>query len=53
MTNKPLVQSNDDLISDYWKGKEEREKKQLNSTEVFKQYCENDPGALECRIYDV
>ena len=52
MTDKPLVQSGDDLISNYWKGKE-KEKKQLNSTEAFKQYCENDPGALECRIYDV
>ena len=32
---------------------EEKEKKQLNPTEVFKQYCENDPSALECREYDV
>jgi hypothetical protein len=22
-------------------------------TEVFKRYCEENPGALECRIYDI
>jgi hypothetical protein len=52
MTKKVLVSATeDDLISEYWSG--EPKKEQLNPTEVFKQYCENEPGALECRIYDV
>lgn len=52
MTKKVLVSATeDDLISEYWCG--EHKKEQLKPTEVFKQYCENDPGSLECRIYDV
>ena len=53
MTDKPLVKSGQDLISDYWKSSKENKKEIVNPTEAFKRYCENDPSALECREYDI
>lgn len=53
MADKPLVQSGEDLIADYWQGKKKEKKKVLNPTEAFKKFCESEPSALECREYDI
>jgi hypothetical protein len=48
----PVVKSDSNLISNYWKGKA-KEKKQNTPTEEFKSYCENEPWMAECKVYDV
>ncbi len=49
---KPVVKSDSNLISNYWKGKAKK-LKENNPTEEFKKYCETEPWMAECRVYDV
>jgi hypothetical protein len=49
---EPVVKSDSNLISDYWKGKAKKSNKN-NPTEEFKKYCETEPWMAECKVYDV
>jgi len=49
---EPLVGKSKDLISEYWKGKAKKNKKN-NPTDQFKKYCEEEPWMPECKQYDV
>jgi len=40
-----------DIITEYWLGKEEEKKE--TPTEEFKKFCENEPWAPECKIFDI
>lgn len=41
-----------DIITDYWLGKQEEEEKQ-KPAEEFKKFCEDEPWAPECKIFDI
>jgi len=40
-----------DIITEYWQGKDKEEKQK--PTEEFKKFCEDEPWAAECKIFDV
>jgi len=52
MKKYPIISgTQEDLITDYWKSKSKTKLKTLE--EIFAEYCEENPGALECRQYDI
>ena len=40
-----------DIITDYWLGKQEEQKQK--PAEEFKKFCEEEPWAPECKIFDI
>ena len=43
-----------DIITDYWLGKqEEEEEEKQKPAEEFKKFCEDEPWAPECKIFDI
>ena len=43
-----------DIITEYWQGKDnENNEKKETPTEEFKKFCDEEPLAPECKIFDV
>ena len=42
-----------DMITEYWQGKNKCKKKQPNPSKEFKKFCEAEPWAPECKVFDV
>jgi len=40
-----------DIITEYWQGK--KEDKNKKPAEEFKRFCEDEPWAPECKIFDL
>jgi len=42
-----------DIITEYWLGNKNKKKKQSTPAQKFKNFCESNPWAPECKEYDV
>lgn len=46
----PVVAERTELIKEYWKAKQPNRKKVVS---FWEEYCNEEPWALECKIFDV
>jgi hypothetical protein len=53
MSDPVIVSGNkQDIIASYWVTAHKSKEKIKNPTEAFKDYCKENPWALECREYE-